>query len=669
MPADESPARVLRVIARMNLGGPAHHVALLSGGLDPERYETLLVTGSVGPGEEEHGSKDLPVRRLDPLGPEISPVRDLRALIALVRLIRAYRPAIVHTHTAKAGMLGRLAAQFARPRPIVVHTYHGHVLRGYFGPLQSGVFTWLERMLARSSDRLIGVSGATVADLVELEVAPQAKFEVMPLGLELGPFLALDPEPDAAARERLGIPPQEVAFAYTGRLAQIKRPDVMLGALARARAAGAQVRVVVVGDGTIRPAHEARARELGCAEAVQFLGYRTDLPDILAATDAALLTSDNEGTPVALIEAAAAGRPAVATDVGGVAEIVVPGTGLLVGAGEEAAIARAMGTLAAERERRLEMGERARRHVRERYAAGRLLADVDRLYSELLASRRRNLDAATVADFGKEWTSFDQSALSRAELEARFEEYFRIFPWERLPAEAIGFDLGCGSGRWARFVAPRVGTLHCVDADPAAVAVARRTLRDQANCRFCVASVEAVPLPPASMDFGYSLGVLHHVPDPAAGIRSAVELLKPGAPLLLYLYYALDGRPAWFRALWRVADLARHAISRLPHRAKLGVTGAIAALVYLPLARLSLLLEKTGREVDGMPLSTYRRADFYTMRNDSLDRFGTRIEHRFSAAQVRAMMEEAGLERVEISTGPPYWCALGYRRDADAGRC
>ncbi len=668
MPTDESAVRVLRVIARMNLGGPAHHVALLSARLDPERFETLLVTGQVGPGEKEHESKDLRIQRLDPLGPEIRPVQDLRALIALVRLIHSYRPEIVHTHTAKAGMLGRTAALMSRPRPIVVHTYHGHVLRGYFGPLATRVFTVIERLLARSSDRLIGVSEATVTDLVELEVAPRSKFDVVPLGLDLEPYLALAPEPDPEVRAQLGVGPDETLFTFTGRLAPIKRADVMLRAVARARAEGASVRVAVVGDGVTRPELEARARELGCADAVEFLGYRTDLPRILAAADAALLTSDNEGTPVALIEAAAAARPAVATDVGGVADIVVAGSGLLAAAGDEAGIARAMGELAADPAARLEMGARARAHVRERFSAQRLLDDVDRLYSGLSASRRRNLDPATVADFGREWTSFDQAAVPRAELEARFEEYFRLFPWECLPADSVGFDLGCGSGRWARFVAPRVGTLHCLDADAGAIAVAERQLRDQPNCRFHLASVDAMPLPADSMDFGYSLGVLHHLPDPAAGLRSCVSRLKPGAPFLLYLYYALDERPGWFRALWRATDLARRAISRLPHRIKLGLTGAIALLAYLPLARLSLLLEKTGRDVDGMPLSTYRRAGFYAMRNDSLDRFGTRIEHRFTAPEVRAMMEAAGLERVEISTGPPYWCALGYRRATDDAR-
>lgn len=370
----------------MNLGGPAHQVALLSGRLDPRRYETLLVSGRVGVGEEEHvDGNGIDVHYVDSLGPNIRPLDDLRALIALVRLTRAYRPDIVHTHTAKAGLLGRTAALISiRPRPKVVHTYHGHVLRGYFGSLITSVFRFLERTLARISDRLIGVSSATVDELVELRIAPRSRFTVVPLGLDLEPFLALDLDPDLDRRAELGVGPGEVLFTYTGRLAPIKRPDRMLRALAIARERGAAATVAVVGDGTSRPQLEALAVELGCANAVRFLGYRRDLPEIAAASDAALLTSDNEGTPVALIEAAAAGRPAVSTDVGGVADIVAEGAGFLAPPDDEVAIAEHISRLAADPALRRQMGSRAREHVRERFSGSRLLVDIDALYSQLL---------------------------------------------------------------------------------------------------------------------------------------------------------------------------------------------------------------------------------------------------------------------------------------------
>ena len=321
---------------------------MLSRGLDGRGYETLLVTGRVGAGEKEHeGLEAMSVHRIDSLGPEIRPLEDLRALIALIRLMRAYRPAVVHTHTAKAGMLGRTAARLALgPRPVVVHTFHGHVLRGYFGPAKTLRLRAIERWLAKISNRLVGVSAATVDELVELGVAPRSKFTVVPLGLELDPFLALDLEPGAELRDEIGARPGDVIFTFTGRLVPIKRTDAMLRALAIARRAGVPARVVVVGDGALRPEMEALARNLGCADAVDFLGYRTDLTRIAAGSDAALLSSDNEGTPVALIEAAAAGRPAVATDVGGVSDIVVEGAGLLAPAGDAEALAAQIARLA-----------------------------------------------------------------------------------------------------------------------------------------------------------------------------------------------------------------------------------------------------------------------------------------------------------------------------------
>ena len=278
-----------------------------------------------------------------------------------------------------------------------------------------------------------------------------------------------------------------------------------------------------------------------------------------------------------------------------------------------------------------------------------------------------NLDPDTVAGFGREWTSFNQSALAAPELRAIFAQYFALFPWHDLPANAVGFDLGCGSGRWARLVAERVGKLHCIDASAVALTVARRTLSVHDNCEFHHAGVDAIPLADGSMDFGYALGVLHHVPDTAAGVASCVAKLKPGAPFLIYLYYAFDQRPAWFRALWRVSDVLRRLISRAPYGLRYGASQLLALGVYWPLARGARWLERRGFAVDGLPLGAYRDKSFYTMRTDALDRFGTRLEQRFSRAQIAQMMTDAGLEDIRFSPSEPYWCALGVRRAAAPG--
>jgi len=274
-----------------------------------------------------------------------------------------------------------------------------------------------------------------------------------------------------------------------------------------------------------------------------------------------------------------------------------------------------------------------------------------------------NIDPQTVEAFGKEWAAFDQSPLSEAELQRQFDAYFGVFPWASLAATATGFDLGCGSGRWAKLVAPRVGLLHCIDASQEAIAVARHNLSGQPNCRFHVASVDSMPFADASMDFGYSLGVLHHVPDTLAGIRACTAKLKPGAPFLIYLYYALDQRPGWFRAIFRVADAVRSGVSRLSHRQKVAVTTVIAAVVYYPCARLALLFARMGRDVDGMLLATYRDRSFYSMRTDALDRFGTSLEQRFTKEQIVGMLQDAGCRDITVSPHVPYWCVVGYRHD------
>jgi ubiquinone/menaquinone biosynthesis C-methylase UbiE len=272
-----------------------------------------------------------------------------------------------------------------------------------------------------------------------------------------------------------------------------------------------------------------------------------------------------------------------------------------------------------------------------------------------------NLDRATVDDFGREWQRFDQSRASSAEVRRMFGEYFAIFPWDSLPRDPGGFDAGCGSGRWAALVAPRVGWLHCIDASAAALAVSQKRLAGLANVNFHAAALDAMPLTDNSMDFGYSLGVLHHLPDPAAGLAACVRKLKRGAPMLVYIYYAFENRPAWFRVVWRGSDLLRQAVSRAPFRLKSVIAELLAMCVYWPLARSAQLSERLGGNVANWPLGAYRWRSYYAMRTDALDRFGTRIEHRMTQAQIKALMENAGLSEICFREAEPFWCAVGRK--------
>ncbi len=271
-----------------------------------------------------------------------------------------------------------------------------------------------------------------------------------------------------------------------------------------------------------------------------------------------------------------------------------------------------------------------------------------------------NIDRSVVASFGQEWHKFDHAGTSEDEQRAIFNAYFEVFPWEMISGASVGFDVGCGSGRWAYFVAPRVGSLHCVDPSPQALEVSRKKLSRYQNCRLHLAAADAIPLPDGSADFGYSIGVLHHLPDTAKGIADCARKLKPGAPLLVYLYYRFDNRPRWFRALWKISDIGRQVISRLPSRLKLLIADVIAVVVYWPLARFAKLCESMGLPVETFPLTSYRNRSFVFMRNDSLDRFGTVLEQRFTRDEIREMMHAAGLTDVRFGTSS-FWTAVGFK--------
>ena len=392
-PRTKDRIKILRVIARLNMGGPALHVSYLTAGLRERGYDTTLVAGTLARGEDSMSfvadARDVDVVRIDELGREISPLRDLVATLRLARLIRRERPDILHTHTAKAGTVGRVAALLAgrRAPPIVVHTFHGHVLRGYFGPLRSGLFRLLERWLAARTTALIAVSPQVRDDLVALGVAPPERFVVIRLGIELDERVSAEQNGRAESRRYLGIASDRFAVGWIGRMTAVKRTDDVLVAFRRLRDDGVDAVLCMVGDGPDRPELERRAHELGVIRDTLFLGYQEDVAPFYAAFDALVLPSSNEGTPVSAIEALAAGRPVVATRVGGVPDVVQEGQdGFLVDPGATDDLADRLARLARDPALRERMGGAGRERVLPRYAVARLIDDVDRLYRSLLAS-------------------------------------------------------------------------------------------------------------------------------------------------------------------------------------------------------------------------------------------------------------------------------------------
>jgi glycosyltransferase involved in cell wall biosynthesis len=382
---------VLRVITRLNVGGPAQHAILLTAGLRRLGWETALITGRVDTGEGDMG--DLAVRAgVEPvviasMRNGAGPLGDLRTVLSLYRLFRRKRPAIVHLHLLKARLLGGLAARWAGV-PVVVETLHGTLLAGYYSAPVTRLLAWLERWLARRIDAIVAVSPAVARELVATHVASDARVHVIPLGLDLEPFLAGAARP--TLRRTLGVPADAPLVGVVGRLVPIKGVDAFIDAAAQIRRSLPAAQFVIVGDGPLRPGLERRAREAGLAGQVHFLGWRRDLEELYPDLDLIMLTSLNEGTPVSIIEAMAAGRAVVATRVGGVVDVVEDGvTGVLVPPRDPGALAVAAVALLSDPERRRRMGEAASRAVFPRYSGGRLVEETDALYRSLLARRGR----------------------------------------------------------------------------------------------------------------------------------------------------------------------------------------------------------------------------------------------------------------------------------------
>lgn len=364
----------------MNVGGPAVQISGLMRGIDPGEFNQVLVTGHCDTDEADYldtQAPDVPATRIEGLGRAVRPTDDVMAIRQLARLIRDFEPDIIHTHTAKAGLVGRVAVQVARSQARVVHTYHGHLLHGYFSPAKTRAVIALERTLAKRTDRLVAVGFQVRDDLLAAGIGSLDQFTVIPPGLTLGTAPSRE-----QARADLGIPGDTVVISMIGRLTGIKRVDRFADVVARIKQRSSNVTFLVAGEGS----EAAGLGQRVSAETLQvrMLGWRSDVERLLAASDALVLTSDNEGTPLSLIQAALAGLPVVATNVGSVSEVVLDGeTGLLCDT-DSNAIAEALTQLIESPDRRRRMGARARRLAESRYGVSRLVADHEGLYRGLV---------------------------------------------------------------------------------------------------------------------------------------------------------------------------------------------------------------------------------------------------------------------------------------------
>jgi glycosyltransferase involved in cell wall biosynthesis len=372
--------RVTRIIARMNVGGPAVQVSGLMRGFDAQVFNQELVTGYCAADEADYLKKvatDVKAIRIDGLGRSIKPRADLTALFAIIKEIRRFKPDVIHTHTAKAGVIGRVASILSGHNSVRVHTFHGHLLNGYFGAGKTKLVILVEKFLALFTDQLLAVGVKVKDDLIAAGIGNQNKFAVMPPGLQLAEVPSR-----SSARKKLDLNNDAIYCAFIGRITQIKRPDRFLDVVAEVKSRGIDLHFIVAGAGELLQYCQDRAEAENLP--VTFLGWREDIEVVLAAADFVLLTSDNEGTPLSLIQAGMVGIPVVATRVGSTNEIVVNGeTGLLtdLSVGQ---LADAVAKVATDSALRAKMGASGKEYTLARYGVDRLVKDHQDLYLRLL---------------------------------------------------------------------------------------------------------------------------------------------------------------------------------------------------------------------------------------------------------------------------------------------
>jgi len=587
-----------------------------------------------------------------------------RTLLRLRRIVRSIKPDLLQGWMPH----GNLAASFSGSKVPVLWSIHNSLD-------DFSLFPWMTHLIIRICARIsyhpaviIYVSRAS-AKHHEAAGYSASKTICIPNGFNVSVYRP-NPLTREQTRDSLVVSDGQLLIGLIARYHPMKDHDTFLQAAALFLRKYPATKFVLVGQGVDQYNCDLMTMidKYGLLSCVILLGERMDVPTLLTAFDIVTCSSLTESFPLNIGEAMACGIPCVVTDVGDCA-FIVGEVGNVVPPQNPVALASAWGALYnLGPQKRQCLGAAARQRVIELFSIDVVAHRYEKLwqyvFDRALDSQgdinMPNYDQETVRGFGDEWARFDQSCLSAKDHHWMFEGYFSIFPWNRLPENAVGFDLGCGSGRWAKLVAPRVGQLYCIDPSTA-IDIARQNLVEFPNCTFHRVAVDAMPMEDASMDFGYCLGVLHHVQNTQDGIAACARKLKPGAPLLLYLYYAFDNKPRWYRMVWQSSNLLRSLVSRFPFALRYGVSQIIACLIYLPLARFARSMSKAGFNVSNFPLSAYRDLNFYSMRTDALDRFGTRLEQRFSRKEIKKMMKNAGLSTIHFSPNVPFWCAVGYR--------
>ena len=384
--SNSTPIRVMRIIARMNVGGPAVQVSGLMRGFDSLEFDQRLYTGFCAADEADYldtVATDVKATRVEGFGRRVSLGGDIKAFVTLVKEIRAFKPHVIHTHTAKAGFLGRIASIISLQPSIRVHTFHGHLLNGYFGSFKRRLVIIAERVLAIFTDELLAVGDKVRQDLLAAGIGNPKKFDLMPPGLKISQL-----PNKLESQEFYGITSSTLQCAFIGRVTRIKRPDRFLDVVSEIKKRGVVIEFFMAGDGELLKSCQERIA--GEELPVKILGWQSDIEKVLAAADLVLLTSDNEGTPLSLIQAGMAGLPVVTTRVGSVPEVVLDGITGIITSLEVQEIADALEKLANSNKLRAQMGAAAQEFTLANFGVKRLVHDHEELYKKLLASRAKS---------------------------------------------------------------------------------------------------------------------------------------------------------------------------------------------------------------------------------------------------------------------------------------
>jgi len=382
----ESPIRVMRIIARMNVGGPAVQVSGLMRGFNPTEFDQRLYTGFCASDEADYldiVATDVNAVRIQGFGRRVSLVGDIKAFITLVKEIRAFKPHIIHTHTAKAGFLGRIASIVSRQRSTRVHTFHGHLLHGYFGSFKRSLVVIAEKILALFTDELLAVGDKVRQDLLNVGIGSTNKFGLMPPGLGIGLL-----PPKEESQRVLGLPSDRLQCAFIGRITQVKRPDRFLDVVSEIKNRSVELDFFIAGDGELLEVCRERIKKEDLP--VTVLGWQSDIERVLSAADIVVLTSDNEGTPLGLIQAGMARLPVVTTNVGSVSEVVLDGVTGSITTLDVEEIADALEKLVADKDLQAQLGVAAQEFTLSRFGVKRLVSDHEELYKKLIASRAKS---------------------------------------------------------------------------------------------------------------------------------------------------------------------------------------------------------------------------------------------------------------------------------------